>query len=367
MRRASFGTPAEASPEIDYPTVLDTTQKHRPDTFVTREGTRLSIEDDRYQIEGANTYYLMVYAADPSLRGHVDAILDTAVDAGLNTIRTWAFNDGADEWNALQPAPGEFDESILQGLDYVVEEAGRRDLRLILPLVNYWPNYGGMDQYVSWSPTARVRDDFYTDEWCRAAYRTQMRTIVDRTNTRTGIPYREDPTSLAWELANEPRCPSDSSGWKLFRWIDEMAETLDRLAPNQLVAVGLEGFFGPWHDGPNPPRWPGGQGTDFCWHHEPAAVDLATFNLYPDHWWMHPADGISWIRTHIRAAQELEKPVVVDEYGKRGNNYIRQRCFRVWHNVLPDTCPSAGRIFWALYHREYPDYDGFGVYPGRLD
>jgi len=335
--------------------------------FVTREGARLFVGDDPFRIEGCNTYYLMVYATDESMRARVDEVLDAAADAGLNTLRTWAFNDGSDEWNALQPAPGVFDEQVLRGLDYVVEQAGRRGLRLILPLVNYWPDYGGMDQYVAWSPHADNRDDFYRDDWCRRAYRRQIRTVVNRHNHRNGVPYCEDPTILAWELANEPRCPSDPSGRTLQNWIEEMSGFVRSLDDDHLIAIGLEGFFGRWTGRPNPPRWPDGQGTGFVWNHEPHTVDLATFHLYPDHWWMHPGEGIPWIRRHIAAARQLGKPVLLEEYGKRGGPSVRGRCFQSWRNALeiPDGTPNpvSGSMFWALYHHEYPDYDGFGIYP----
>lgn len=343
----------------------------RPVEFVTRDGTGLFVEDEAYRIEGCNTYYLMVYAADDTLRGYVDAVLDAAADLELNAVRTWAFNDGPDAWNALQTAPGKFSEKVLRGLDYVVEQAGRRGLRLILPLVNYWPDYGGMDQYVAWSPDAERRDDFYRDAWCRRAFKQQVRTVVERVNRRTGVPYREDPTILAWELANEPRCPSDPSGWRLQRWIEEMTAFVRSLDDNHLVSVGLEGFFGNWTDRPNPPRWPSGQGTGFVWNHEPATVDLATFHLYPDHWWMHPGEGIPWIRRHVTAARELGKPLLLEEYGKRGTSAARRRCFRSWRAALGGPSgpsdPVAGSMFWALYHEEYPDYDGFGVYPSIRD
>lgn len=334
--------------------------------FVERDGLELEVGGEPYRIDGCNTYYLMVYAADPDLRGHVDAVLDGARAMGLNTVRTWAFNDGAGQWNALQTAPGGHEERILQGLDYVVEAAGQRGLRLILPFVNYWPDYGGMDQYVAWSPTARRRDDFYDDPWCERVFRDHIRTLAERENTRTGLRYRDDPTILAWELANEPRCPSDPGGWRLHAWIARTAAYVKSLDPNHLVSVGLEGFFGGWSDSQpvNPPRWPGGQGTDFVWHHEPEAVDLATFHLYPDHWWMHPADGIGWIREHVRLARRtLGKPVVLEEFGKRGSASVRERCFRAWADAGRGL---AGTMFWALYHPEYPDYDGFGVYPGSV-
>jgi mannan endo-1,4-beta-mannosidase len=35
---------------------------------------------------------------------------------------------------------------------------------------------------------------------------------VTRINTVTNETYKDDPTILAWELINEPRCPSDPSG-----------------------------------------------------------------------------------------------------------------------------------------------------------
>ncbi len=335
--------------------------------WVQRQGCRLEAGGEPFVVDGCNTYYLMVYAADPSLRPHVDAVLDRAVEMELNTIRTWAFCDGPDEWNALQPAPGVHDENVLKGLDYVLREARRRELRLILPFVNYWPDYGGMDQYVAWSDSARRRDDFYDDPECRRLYRHHVRTILERENTFTGIPYRDDPTILAWELANEPRCPDDPGGWRLATWIEEMTEWIASLDDRHLISVGMEGFFGPWNEHPNPPRWLDGQGMDFAWHHEPRHVDLATFHLYPDHWWMHEADGAHWIRRHVRVAREvLNKPVLLEEFGKRGPQHVRERCFRAWYDEIeqwtrPDQ-PVVGGLFWALYHEGYPDYDGFGVY-----
>lgn len=38
-----------------------------------------------------------------------------------------------------------------------------------------------------------------------------MRFILTRRNTRNGLVYRDDPTILAWDLVNEPRCET----WKV--------------------------------------------------------------------------------------------------------------------------------------------------------
>ena len=75
---------------------------------------RLSADNRRFELDGApffftgcNSYYLMTRAAEPSLRQQVLEVLDDIKAAGVKVIRTWAFNDGQ-EWNALQPAPGQF-------------------------------------------------------------------------------------------------------------------------------------------------------------------------------------------------------------------------------------------------------------------
>ena len=39
-----------------------------------------------------------------------------------------------------------------------------------------------------------------------------MTAIVLRKNSFTGVVYRDDPTILAWDIANEPSNPGDDSG-----------------------------------------------------------------------------------------------------------------------------------------------------------
>lgn len=98
---------------------------------------------------------LQTRGADPSLRHECTAVLDAAAAAGLTVIRTWAFCDGPSQWNALQPAPGVLDERVFRSLDWLLAEAAGRGLRLLLVLTNYWRDYGGMAQYVTWARQQR--------------------------------------------------------------------------------------------------------------------------------------------------------------------------------------------------------------------
>lgn len=43
---------------------------------------------------------------------------------------------------------GCFDERVFRGLDWVLAEAGKRGVKVMLVLVNFWKAYGGMSQYV---------------------------------------------------------------------------------------------------------------------------------------------------------------------------------------------------------------------------
>jgi endo-1,4-beta-mannosidase len=70
---------------------------------------------------------------------------------------------------------GVFDQRVFRGLDFVIAEAQKRNIRVILSLVNYWGAYGGMAQYVRWSYDRRGLDLpqdiqpelFYDDPHCQ--------------------------------------------------------------------------------------------------------------------------------------------------------------------------------------------------------
>ena len=67
-------------------------------------------------------------------------------------------------------------------------------------------------------------------------------TLATRVNTFTGVPYRDEPAILAWEIGNEMRCSSCAGTTKLPDAIAELATFLKQVAPNQLIADGGDGF-----------------------------------------------------------------------------------------------------------------------------
>lgn len=77
--------------------------------------------------------------------------------------------------------------NMLQGMDFVLAEAKKYNIRLIMTLVNNWGDYGGKTQYVSWANTYEGKsltsdDDFYTDENIRGWYKNYIRVGMHITN-----------------------------------------------------------------------------------------------------------------------------------------------------------------------------------------
>jgi len=223
-----------------------------------------------------------------------------------------------------------------------------------------------MQQYVEWSPSAASHDDFYTDAETRDRYRNHAAKVLGRVNTLSGIAYRDDPVIFGWELANEPRARTAGVA-VLDAWIAEMSAYLKTLDPEHMVSTGSEGFYGPPQASRNPASWMAGEGVDYLANHSHEAIDFTSFHVYPDHWGISIDAGLQWIRDHFAdASDRLGKPALLGEIGKRAPLSLRNEFFAAAYVAAAAAerpgVSAAGILPWILYHDEYPDYDGFGIY-----
>ena len=322
--------------ELDPPTANASAQARALD-FVRVEGTKFFAGCDEYKIAGWNTYTLIEQAArlpvgsfeaNFSLDGRRQVLdmLDAAVDAGFNTVRTWAYSVGKHQ--SLQIAPGVYHEPLFDGLDWVVYQAGLRGVRLILVFTDYWEYNGGVAQYMDWAGvTAPTKNAFFTDRECKRLYKANARAVIERVNRYTGIAYRDDPAVFAWELINEPRCRNCAR--HLQDWIEEMAKYVKSLDANHLLSTGQEGFYAAGAKGSvdaNPELWALTTGQSFVENHDVPEIDFAVAHLWPDNWGVFSLGGslgddfsVDWIRAHERDARELlGKPLVLEEFGATG-------------------------------------------------
>lgn len=364
---------------------------------VSPDGTHLRLGDAPFYFCSANCYYLMTRAADPGTAADAAAVLDDLAAAGVTVVRTWAFADGP-QWGSLQPDPGVYVEAVFRGLDWVVSEAGRRGLHLMLALVNYWRDYGGMGQYVAWSREARglpppedpdEPSEFYEDAWCQAAYSAFVGAVLTRTNTLTRVAYRDDPTIIGWAPANEPQCRRDPEAARgvLAAWTARAAGAIKALAPRQLVFADCEGFWvrggcsgGGGADGQRLGGNPGDcahKGCDFEADCRAPGVDVACCHLYPDLWLPGASEparlafALAWLDAHVAACRRAGKPLVLSEFGKQGGEGARGPHLTALLARAADHmaagAPLAGTAFWTAAARSYTDYDGFNIYLGPED
>lgn len=364
--------------------------------FVTTSGAQLMLGGETFEFSGTNNYYLGYKSS-----AMADAVLDDAQDAGLDVMRTWGFQDfqnpdGSDSiqqnfegvwyqaWDeeAGRPVVNEGADG-LQRLDYVIAGAAERGIKLIIPFTNNWSAFGGMDQYVKWA-REDTHADFYTDAQIKGWFKDYITELLNRTNSINGVRYADDPTIMAWELANEPRCGGsgaypngecDTS--TITAWANEMSAHVKSISTNQLLSAGDEGFFcrpeSEWsltHEY-GASGYGAGFGEDCADGVDTVAlaslpnIDLMSMHLYPDHWKTTTDWGTGWIEEHAAAAKAINKPVYLGEFGLLDKG-TRMPVYDTWLSAVRDSGVD-GALYWILSSEQddgtlYADYDGFTVY-----
>jgi mannan endo-1,4-beta-mannosidase len=376
--------PAQASEHVPHPHPAARAPFARRDDFVSVRNGRFRLGGRTWRFGGTNCYYLHA-----SSHYMIDSLLDNAAQMQLQVVRCWAFYDDPTKPDAaLQTAPYTYPEANYDSLDYTVYKAGQLGLKLVLPLVNNWPDYGGMQQYVKWIlgleddsyGDATNHDRFYTDAKIRKAFLAYVEHVINRRNRYTGLRYRDDPTIMTWELANEPRNRTDKTGATIKAWADDVSRHIRRWAPKQLIAVGDEGMG----LAPTSSDYPYSTYEGDHWKDLTAlpGIDYGTFHSYPQGWGETPDKGIdpvtwgeTWITAHATAGKALGKPVVLEEFGLLVNGTqgvasteARDAAYDRWLNAA-ESSGLGGFQFWILTALTdagvpYEDYDGYRVvYP----
>ncbi|KAL7135432.1 hypothetical protein ABFS83_11G095600 [Erythranthe nasuta] len=350
------------------------------DNFVGTRGSQFVMNGRPFYFNGFNSYWLMYMASDSSTRDKVTDTFAQASKYGMNLARTWAFSDGG--YRALQTSPGVYNDDMFKGLDFVVSEAKKHGIYLLLSLVNNWEGFGGKRQYVQWAKDEghylNNDDDFFTNPIVKEYYKNHIKAILTRINSITGVAYKDDPTIFGWELINEPRCQSDLSGKAIQDWVAEMSAYVKSIDTKHLVEVGMEGFYGesmPEKKQNNPGYE---VGTDFIANNLVPHVDFTTIHLYPDQWVPGSNDEVQtefvhkWIQTHIDDSKSvIGKPIMVTEFGKssRSSGYNVEARDNYFSDIFDSVyrCartggPCGGALFWQVMAQGMGDWsDGYDV------
>ena len=326
---------------------------HAQSNFVTvdQANARFMLNGQPFYFAGANNYWLQQWSAynqDPTV---TDA-LDAAQVVGIKVIRTWGFNDGTNDPSTIQTSPGQYNEQGFVAMDYVIWEAEKRNLKLILALVNGQDDFGGRNKYAEWAGLSDP-DHFYTDPTAKQMYKDYIQVFLNRVNTYTGIRYKDDPTIMAWELANEAfmtvDTPEEGAGQPLRDWYQEMAAYIKSLDQNHLVGTGEIGFdvdqvgYSQGYENDWVFRGEENSGSSYKLNIAIPDIDFASCHLYPA-WWglsLIPS-GNNWIIDHAQLARNLGKPMIIGEYGDTDRSV-----YQTWLSTV-DQEDVAGALLWQF-------------------
>jgi mannan endo-1,4-beta-mannosidase len=278
------------------------------DGFVTVRGTEFRLDGRSYHFVGANYWQAMNLASrgPGGDRQQLLRELDELNAQGVTNLRFMAATEGPDSEPlrlapALLQAPGVYNADLLDGLDFVLKALADRDMKAIMVMGNMWHWSGGFGQYVVWAGLAssiaypppypagdwdayqRFAARFYSDARAVSYYLDHVAKIVTRVNPYTNRSYRDDPTIMAWELANEPRGLGNVDGY--LAWIATSAELIKSLDHNHLVAIGSEGDTSE----------PSYSGTEYLRDHSLSVIDYGTAHVWVQNWgWYDPLDADSY-------------------------------------------------------------------------
>jgi hypothetical protein len=205
--------------------------------------------------------------------------------------------------------PNQFNEEAFHALDLVLEIAKEQNVRLIVPLVDNWHWWGGRAEYAAWR--GKTKDDFWTDPQVIADFKQTLRFVLTRTNTLTGVPYRNDPAILCWETGNELDSPA--------AWTREIAAYIKSLDPNHLV---MDGF--------NATRL------------RPESLTMPEVDIVTTHHYPGGRESFAELITANAALAKGRKPYVVGEFG-----FVATQPMLEAITALED-CTASGGLLWSL-------------------
>lgn len=335
-----------------------------------------------YYFVGTNFWYGAILGSEGEggNRERLHKELDFLKSIGINNLRVLVGADGENGIKtrvepSLQVAPGVYNDTILAGLDYFMNELRERDMTAVLYLNNSWEWSGGYSVYLQWSGHGEAVvpavdgwpaymeyvKQFPQSDSAKALFANHVNYIVSRTNRYNQIKYVDDPTIMSWQIGNEPRAFSDENKEPFARWMADVAAQIKSLDPNHMVSSGSEGSWGCEMDM-----------NLFEKIHADPNINYLNIHIWPYNWSWVKADSLTellprakentkkYIDDHMVIARKYSKPIVLEEFGfprdgfsfsKEAPTTARDEYYRYVFDLIRQDRESGGLFagcnFWA--------------------
>lgn len=354
--------------------------------FISVKNNQFQYKHKAYYFVGTNFWYASLLGLEKNPERGIVRLrkeLDFLKSKNINNIRVLVGVEGTGKINGVnrvdipfQYEPGKFNDDNLKGLDILMKEVSKRNMKVVLFLSNNWEWSGGWLQYLNWNGkideekmrSALNWDDlrdytskFYSCNECIEQYLEQVKRIINRKNTVTGKLYKKDKNLMAWEIANEPRPMRPDANEPYKKFISNTAAFIKSLDTNHLVTTGSEGEMGT-------------ENMDlYKENHQDKNIDYLTIHIWPKNWGWFEKDkmeagfenaknkSLNYIERHIKIADELKKPLVLEEFGFPRDHHsydinsstkLRDRYYdavlRLWENNKNRKGSLAGCAFWSF-------------------
>ncbi|MDZ7721875.1 MAG: hypothetical protein U5R06_03365 [candidate division KSB1 bacterium] len=187
--------------------------------FVKVEGTQFIKDGKPYYFLGTNVWYGANLGMQGNQGDRERLIRELDLQSlGSDQSACPRASEQTEYFNTVKPAfqtsLGVYNEDVLRGLDFLLNEMSKRDMVAVIYLNNYWVWSGGMAQYVSWcenetmpNPFLKEYDwhtfmlysgQFYAHEQANQAYRDYIKMLINRENTVNDRLYKMCPTITSW-------------------------------------------------------------------------------------------------------------------------------------------------------------------------
>jgi mannan endo-1,4-beta-mannosidase len=187
-------------------------------SFISVQKGRLTLNEQEYVYLGTNFWYgaNLASTGPGGDRSRLLRELDHLHSLGINNLRLQAGSEGPDTepWRmipSMQPSPGSYNEDILDGLDFLLNEMKKRQMYAVMCLNNFWHWSGGFSQYFVWAGGASsipypgdydayelFSAQFYRSSRAVELFNNHIRFILSRQNRYSNVSYTDDPTIVSF-------------------------------------------------------------------------------------------------------------------------------------------------------------------------
>lgn len=312
--------------------------------FITRDGDRLMDGDKEFRFIGANMpglnlpydyfYGLPERMILPDPWEQEDAF-KTCTLMGLTCVRTWNLpiarpDEKVESVEAFKAVlrPRQFNEKAFVAMDHLLALANKYKVRVMLSLGADCGDYlGGITDYAAHRGMAPK--EFYTDELVKADYKATLDFVLNRVNTVTGVPYKNDKAIMAWQFGNEfDRVNPGEEERKA--WQAEMAAHIKSIDKNHLISYARR-FF------PTEPD---------------KNIDIIVYHYYGGDW-----DKL--VVEHRKRTEGL-RPFIVGEFGLEARP---EKVESFLNGVIEQKI--AGAMIWSMsFHHRNGGFWHHGIFTG---